>query len=394
MSESCNVCGSRAIETVFRSGERYSITTMNTFVDGETVVAYCPNCDHAQTAELPDLARFYAEDYEINIDSADEDQLYGLVDGANVYRSEHQANTLATKINLTEYRNVLDYGCAKAHTLRRLVDLAPNIRAHMFDVTDKYISFWASFPGDRDWAAFEPKAEWAGAMDVVLSFYALEHIKDLDLALENVKRLLRDGGIFYFIVPNLYENVADLIVADHVNHFSRSSLHVMLKRAGFRDVEIDETAHAAAFVVHARLDKAGAKSPEPAKPEPAKVEMKENLLQIVGFWERLKGRIQAFEASLAPDAGRVIYGAGIYGNYIFSCLREPQKIAAFLDQNKFLAGKEIKGVPIRDPADVPAGTDAVLVGLNPKSGRDIIANVSSLQGQGYSFLFLDDVENH
>ena len=385
MTRTCNVCKSGAIAPIWRSGEKYSLTTMTTLVDGETVVSYCPDCDHVQTDELPDLQRFYAEEYEINLDSLDDDQLYAVVDGREVYRSDHQAAVLADKIDLGQFCNVLDYGCAKAPTLRKLLALAPDVKAHLFDVTDKYTSFWQNFPDGTEWAAHEPKPEWEGKMDVVLSFYALEHIPHLSEILGNVKALLRDGGYFYFIVPNLYENAADFIVADHVNHFSRNSLEVMLATAGFSDIHVDATAHIAAFVVTARLDR----SIRPQMPVVAP-DMQSSAQGLAAFWGGIKDRIQAFEAGLGADATRAIYGGGIYGNFIFSCLRAPDRVACFLDQNKFLAGKDVKGVPIRNPGDVPEGLSALLVGLNPKSARRIIGEVPSLQDRDLDIFFLDE----
>lgn len=385
MTRICNVCGSSAIQPVFESGEKFSLTTMNTLVAGETVVSYCPACDHVQTDELPNLVEYYAQDYVINLDSADDDQLYAVVDGKEVYRSDHQAAVLAQKIDLTKFRNVLDYGCAKAPSLRKLLTLSPGVKPHLFDVTDKYIEFWKDFPVESEWAVHEPKDSWVGQMDVVLSFYALEHIPHLKDILADVSGLLRDGGYFYFLVPNVYENAADFIVADHVNHFSRNSLRIMLSQAGFVDIDIDEQAHAAAFVVCARIDKTN-----PPKVAPSIPEMEGEARRLADFWGGIKDRIQSFEAALDDAQPRGIYGAGIYGNFILSCLKQPERVACFLDQNKFLIGTEVNGVKIRHPMDAPDDLDALLVGLNPKIARRVMSEVSSFESKNLTYFFLDE----
>jgi len=384
MTRICNVCGSSSIAPVFVSGEKFSLTTMNTLIDGETIVSYCRTCDHVQTDELPNMVEFYAKDYVINLDSVDDDQLYAVIDGEEVYRSDHQAAVLARKIDLRRLQNVLDYGCAKAATLRKLLTLAPEVKPHLFDVTDKYVEFWKGFPVTSKWAVHEPNAAWAGQMDLVLSFYALEHIPKLKDVLADVSGLLRDGGYFYFLVPNVYENAADFIVADHVNHFSRSSLHVMLSQAGFVDIDIDEASHAAAFVVCARIDKKSL--PRLAIPSP---EMEDEVRRLSDFWSGLKDRIQTFEAALDDAQPRAIYGAGIYGNFIFSCLKQPDRLACFLDRNKFLTGSEVKGVTIRHPADAPNDLQALFVGLNPKIAREMMGQVSSFANKNLRYFFLD-----
>jgi ubiquinone/menaquinone biosynthesis C-methylase UbiE len=45
------------------------------------------------------------------------------------------------------------------------------------------------------------------SLDFVYSSHLMEHIKDLNIAIKNYKRVLKENGIFYFVVPDfkLYE---------------------------------------------------------------------------------------------------------------------------------------------------------------------------------------------
>ena len=47
-------------------------------------------------------------------------------------------------------------------------------------------------------------------MDVVTSFFALEHVEDPGLFVGDLTKYLKKDGSLYIIVPNLYENFADL----------------------------------------------------------------------------------------------------------------------------------------------------------------------------------------
>ncbi|WP_420408254.1 class I SAM-dependent methyltransferase [Hoeflea sp.] len=382
----CNVCGSDLGTPVYSGGKSSSITTMNKVIEGQTRIYHCLNCDHVQTEELPDLVRFYAEEYSINEDSVEDDQLYEIRDGKEIYRSEHQARVLMQKLGLSgagadQNLKILDYGCAKGATLRRLIEAGAEVDPYLFDVTDKYEGYWRNFPKPAKWASHQPDPAWAGTLDVVLSFYALEHIPDLSGVLAGIRALLKPGGEFYFIVPNLYANWADFIVADHVNHFSRRSLTAMLERAGFGEIEIDEEAHAAAFVVRSR---SGAKQVAADIPGSGKA-----VADLAEFWSGAWKRVTDQEAELAPDQPIAIYGAGIYGNFILSCLANPGRVACFLDQNRFLHGKELNGVRIMHPDDLPDDVAAVFVGLNPLNARRIIASVSSLQERNLPCYFLN-----
>ena len=123
-------------------------------------------------------------------------------------------------------------------------------------------------------------------MDAVLSFYALEHVADLHEAISNIKKLLKPGGVFYFLVPNVYENTADFIVADHVNHFSHSSLSALLLQNRFTDIDIDSASHHAAFVVSARLGQESSQV-KGELPEFKDVEIQKSkapVLQMAAYW--------------------------------------------------------------------------------------------------------------
>ena len=385
----CNVCGTTFGSSLYQSGSNVSLTTMNALIEGETKIFFCDHCGHTQTNELDDLERYYAEEYEINIDSVDDDQLYAVVDGEEVYRSEHQANVLMQKIDLSRFSNVLDYGCAKAATLRAVRSKMPELQLYFFDVTNKYVPFWKEFENPKSYASFKPNPDWFGKIEVLLSFYALEHIPDLNKILNDVKQLLCVGGYFYFLVPNLYQNAADFIVADHVNHFSRSSLKYMMEHNGFYDVDIDENAHFAAFVVSGRLGSAKNEA-TPSVLEHEIRETKDKAKSIAELWDNAKDHIHAFEANSGIDANVAIYGAGIYGNFIFSCLKKPNAVQNFIDRNKFLIGRKTHGKLVISPDDPIVENSVIYVGLNPRSAKQIIGSLTNFQNKSLSFFFLDD----
>ena len=141
----CNICAAPLGQPVYRSANNASITTMNKVIPGRTEVFFCGACGHLQTTELPNLDAYYATEYEINFASEDDDQLYKVIDGRPVYRAEHQANVLLRKLHFGAGHRVLDYGCAKAATLRKVATAHTDIVPYAFDVTDKYVPAWQRF---------------------------------------------------------------------------------------------------------------------------------------------------------------------------------------------------------------------------------------------------------
>lgn len=397
-NDSCNVCSSRLCTPLYESADNSSITTMNKVIQGRTRVFFCDRCGHLQTSALPDLARYYAEEYAINLASDEDDQLYKVIDGKPIYRAAHQAAAALSKLALRPGQIVLDYGCAKAPTLKRMLAAVPGIVPMTFDVTDKYVGFWDAFVARQNQAVGAPAAHWRGTVDVVLSFYALEHVADLHEALAAVRALLRPDGVFYFIVPNVYANIADFVVADHINHFSAASIGAMLVRHGFRAESIDDAAHDAAFVVVARREDvaqvparadvdsdAGASLPPTGEIATAR----QRCVDMGRFWSNAVTAIRAFEASHPEPAQFAIYGAGFYGNFIASSLVRPARVECFVDQNRHLQGRQMFDRPIVAPDQLPSAIDAILVGLNPRVARSIIGEVTAWRDRGLDLFFLE-----
>jgi len=386
MSIRCNVCYKEFGEPLYESLKDHSITTMNKSVAGKTRVYFCPGCGHLQTSELPNLNEYYAHEYAINISSEDDDQIYTVVDGKPVFRAEHQAAVLLSKVDLFPGCRVLDYGCAKAPTLKKILSIRPKIEAFLFDVTDKYVPFWNCFPKRPAWSVHQPDPSWIGTLDIVLSFYALEHVSDLHAALANVKYLLKSGGLFYFVVPNVYANAADFIVADHINHFSAGSLHTLLNNEGFGHIEVDPVSHDAAFVVTARF-KIDANIEEEAQ----HLEVTDTFTAaraMAHYWRDIAQRVEAFEATTRATDVIAIYGAGFYGNLIASLLKNPENIACFIDQNPHLQGSAVWGKKVLSPVNLPQNVTQVLVGLNPRKAHAIIESIASWHDKALSYFYL------
>ena len=209
--------------------------------------------------------------------------------------------------------SVLDFGCGKGTTLRAMLAARPDLDAAVFDVSDNYRPYWDRFIPAANQASFETPPAWNGRFDVVLTFFALEHVAHPDRFLRAVWALLKPGGTLHLIVPNIRRNIGDLIVVDHVNHFMPSSLRYAFAAAGFEDLQIDETAHVAAYVIDAK------KGPSPAVPplpEPDAARYVAEALGYAAFWSGAGDAVAAFERDVAHGRKSAIYGSGLYGAFI------------------------------------------------------------------------------
>ena len=381
----CNVCATALDSPVYES--QTSLTSLCEIFPQPTRVRFCKRCGHVQTDEIEDAAAFYDTEYAILTESEEEDQIYEVRDGETIYRTAHQVEVLQRKLELDANKRILDYGCAKSSIMRTLQEDQPALRPFLFDVSDRYVPFWEKFAEPVNWAIYDVPSSWDGTFDVVTSFFALEHITRPTEVVDQIMRLLAPGGVFYGIVPNVLTNTADLIVIDHVNHFTRSSLDCLLTSTGLEVLEIDSDAHRGAFVVTARRPTASADTTWTAD-EQAIMATSGELHALAEFWGGAAARLREAERDNTEDGELAVYGAGFYGAFIKSCLARPERIRCFVDQNPFLQGSELDGVPIVAPDDLPREVQVVFVGLNPGHAKTIIENVAAFAGRDLSYCYI------
>ena len=354
--EICCICQQPLEAPVFESNTAVSITSLCQVIEGYTRVWHCEGCGHTQTGLLPSLEEFYAKDYNILIDNEEEDQLYAVREEGNIYRTEHQVATLLDKCDIPEGAQLLDYGCGKASTLKALCAQREDIVPHVFDVGEQYRRFWDTFvPAENQAVNFYPE-EWSNRFDGIVSFFALEHVADPTAFVAKVYDLLREDGVFYFLVPNPYANTADLVVCDHVNHFSESSLHCLLAGAGFEVKLIDSNAHNSAWIILAEKRE----TPNYKKTGSSVVS---EVKHMAAYWSEFGDLVRSFERSTEGEAA--IYGSGFYGTYIHVCVEDSEQVVCFLDQNPHRQRQELLGKPIIAPNALPGSIRRLYVGLNP-----------------------------
>jgi SAM-dependent methyltransferase len=333
--------------------------------------------------ELPDTSAYYETDYRILLDHDDEDQIYEVRDNQIVYRTDHQAATLLDKVEIREGALLLDYGCAKASTPKRLLARRADIQVHLFDVSGLYVTYWDRFVSADRRALHQLPQHWLNRFDIVTSFFALEHIPEPRKTARNIANLLADDGVFYGIVPDTFGNVADFIVIDHVNHFTTMSLRFLLMSAGFKDIRIDAGAHRGALVFTAR------KQGTPAAADDLE-EINRRSAELANYWTATGKRVRSSEYR---NSGRTaIYGSGFYGAFIYSVLANPENVACFLDRSPFQQDKKLFGKAIVAPDKLPEDVSALYVGLNPAIARETMAEMNWLHNPGLHLIYLDEEE--
>ena len=135
MHTTCHVCLAPLGDPVLDTRSPFSLTSLCLRHAGPTLVHLCTACGHAQTPVMDDVEAYYEQSYRILLASEDEDQVVDMAGDRPVYRTPLQLDTLLRRVALPDGAGVLDYGCAKASTLRALLQRRPDLAGHVFDVS-------------------------------------------------------------------------------------------------------------------------------------------------------------------------------------------------------------------------------------------------------------------
>jgi 2-polyprenyl-3-methyl-5-hydroxy-6-metoxy-1,4-benzoquinol methylase len=350
-----------------------SLTSIRTVLDVRTQVWLCDTCGHAQSPDLPDISEFYDTQYRISLDIDGHDQLYENNAGEQVFRTAYQAE-LVHSLSIPKMAKVLDFGAGKATTLQRLVKTNPDIVPYVFDVSTDYVEHWADWVPINQQATYELPQEWTGKFDLITAHFVLEHVAAPIEILAEIARCLTPNGRFFFSVPDAESNTGDLLVVDHLNHFTTSSIATAMAKVGLIAETIKRNAFSGAFVVIAKI---GASTGV----VPADVTA---LSAALSVWEdNLTWLTQ--HTFIGPVA---IYGAGFYGSMISTRLTD--EAICFLDRNPYLQNQSHLGIPVLLPEDCPDEVATVIVGLNPARARDILSDAEEWLPKGAQLVYFGE----
>ncbi|MBX4862980.1 class I SAM-dependent methyltransferase [Rhizobium sophorae] len=381
----CRVCGGKIAEPAYEAPAP-ALTSIMTLLDIHTRVYVCNGCGHAQCDEIPDIETFYDTGYRISLGSEGQDQIFAVKpDGTVIYRTDHQAEIARNLLNLPERAKLLDYGAAKADTLRKIVAKRPDIEPHVFDISRDYASAWNGWIAPDAQAAYEVPAAWDGRFDAVMSHFVIEHVADPVGFVRRIHKLLKPRGTLLLSMPDASANPGDMTVADHVNHFSEASLRRALAAGGFEMSVIDTTSFPGAFFAVA----VRSETPVRQEQDAALVQQAvERGLEICDFWRASAACLEK-QADTFRGRKAAIYGAGFYGSWIFSRVGKDVELTAFLDQNPNLQNAMHFGHPVIAPTAIADDAEALFIGLNPLKARAAIGNMPYLQKPGLELIWLE-----
>jgi SAM-dependent methyltransferase len=340
----CNICGARTVEPVADFGVLRRVSSDCKPVGPGGELGECQQCGAIQkplTAALAmEIAKIYAH-YDIYYQGGGAEQLVlDDRDGIARRRSQVIVDRLSSAGWLDHNGASLDVGCGNGSFLASIAEKAAGWRLYGLDLDDRYASQLALIPGFKQ-LILENVQNHSGTYDFISAIHALEHFTDPYAGLTAFRRCLGKNGKLFIQVPNLDENPFDLLIADHISHFTPRSLARLLDRAGLRVLSLATNWIGKEIsVVAAPAD--GAASIEAGRE-------KTDIAAHVAWLNNV--RLQAVD--LAQRAPIGIFGTSIAGTWLAGSLGT-EHVAFFVDEDPARQGRTHFGNPVLAPRQVPS----------------------------------------
>lgn len=234
----CVLC--RSVLEIFDSYKQLNnVTSDSKPIKTISNLAICTSCGHIQKCVTPDftmaVSKIYKE-YEIFALSKGIEQII-FSDLGDLSRSELIALWLQKKLvsDGKIISKILDYGCGDCSALLSLSALFGNADVYGYEIEDLHrpkTKLIKNFKGMFIGPEFIPEIKF----DLITMIHCLEHISNPVNVLKNIRNNINENKYLFIQVPDMVVSKYDLLVADHVSHFTEEILCELLNFCGFEIV--------------------------------------------------------------------------------------------------------------------------------------------------------------
>jgi SAM-dependent methyltransferase len=368
----CRICSSDDLSRVVGCETLPRVTSDARPRPAGATLVVCANCGAAQKLPTDTFKREIAEiydSYQIYHQAGGAEQpIFDIGTGQGAPRSERLMAALTKMISVPRIGRMLDFGCGTGVALRSFAKLWPEWELNGADLNT------ASLPLLTQIKSFN-RLYTCGAKDIPESFdvitliHSLEHVLEPVETLTDLRHRLNPTGHLFVQVPDSRRNPYDLVISDHLLHFTVDTLRFAVECAGFR------TDFASDSLLVKELSWLGvAGSDQPA-----------GMIDPAGEFERVQRHVNwlAEQIVAAKQLARTsrqfgIFGTSISGTWLYGAL--DGEVSFFVDEDPQRIGRTHMGLPILAPSDV-AKTAQVFVPLIPEVAREVVRRLGKFDVQ-------------
>lgn len=363
MNDHCLLCGVDSLEQVpgFQAIARVTSDCKPWPAGGQLTV--CRSCGTIQKLRSPawlqEIQNIY-DNYTIYHQSAGAEQaIFDLSGMAAAPRSLRLIRYLVEQLRLPEQGRLLDFGCGTGSALKNFSDVRPAWRLYGSELSERSLRHLDQIHNFSKLYTC-PLTEIAERFALITLFHSLEHVLDPLATLSELRSLLEDNGHVFVQVPDCEQTPYDLVIADHLTHFTQDSLHAAAQSAGYRTELLSDS------VLGKELSWIGVPHDKTTQPAPTASGTQFRLASRHIAWLEAQIELARTIASKSPRFG--IFGTSISGTWLYGILRE--RVMFFVDEDPTRIGRMHMELPIYSPENIPADAD-IFVPLIPNIASSV-----------------------
>ena len=367
----CQICSADGLLAVREFATLSRVTSdCKPFPPGGTLFV-CKGCGLIQKTRderwMGEVEQIYRE-YDIYHQSAGIEQaVFDATTGCSGQRSVVLVERLHEVLALKSEGRLLDFGCGSGVMMAAFSAVRPRWSLFGLDLDDRYLSRLRRIPGFAGLHTRGPE-DAPRDHDLVTMVHSLEHVPAPYCLLRAIREMLAPGGRLFVQVPDAGENPFDLVVADHMSHFTRETLARTVTSAGFAVERLETGWIRKELSLLARPVETG--------------EVGERLAEGSIEVELARERVVWLRA-LLEDAGRAaagkpfgLFGTSINATWLYGHLDDA--VEFFVDEDPARAGRRHMQRPIWRPEQAPQ--DAVVyLALIPAVARAVRERLRNLR---------------
>jgi hypothetical protein len=368
MDMACHACGESVIE-LSGPGTHSYITSDCRPWPWQGYLDLCTACGTVQkrrdTAWAQAVADIYASYDPYPLGARAEQAIFSDAGTAPRTRSHVVLSQLIDTIAIPHSGRMLDIGCGNGALLKSFGQLRPNWKLNGADLGTRFAEEIRDLPGVEGFHIADPVSV-PGIFDLMTMCHVLEHIPNPSAALSKWSPRLSAASGLLVEVPDLTRNPFDLVIVDHISHFTKASLARALARGGFGVSLLKDDWIAKELIVYA---KPGSKSS--ARATPAEIDdVRRDVERQLAWLSTLLA--QAEKAHVNAPFG--IFGTAIGATWLHVSLHEAA--AFFVDEDPNRIGGSHLGKPILAMKDVPIEATVALP-LPPTTATAVAARLAA-----------------
>jgi 2-polyprenyl-3-methyl-5-hydroxy-6-metoxy-1,4-benzoquinol methylase len=336
----------------------------------------CMNCGAVQKIPdelwLQEINQIYGDYYAYSVANGEEQLVIDPITGQPVNRSLVIMNLLKNAHSFSPSTKAIDIGCGGGVTLKAISEIFPSwelygheLGAGRISELKKIKNFKELFTGDIQ--------KISQKFNFISMIHSLEHFTQPLKTLRDLKTISHPNGNLFIQVCNIEENPFDILVADHLMHFSPDSLSNIVNHAGFM-TKTTQTNWVKKEISLLSIENDSIAPVSIKDPNAIYAKISEYVNWLVKIIENAK--------SVAQDSKPFgIFGTSIAASWLATELGN--QVEFFVDEDPHRIGRNYMGKQIFSPENVPE-TASVYLALAPTLAKKI-----SQRMQHYSWSIIE-----